>query len=83
MEGRLHLDTWDDKDTGNKRSKLKVIGENVQFIGNGGGDGAKSGTNQHSSNSPDSEPQYRQADGQAPQNSNPQNQEVPEDDIPF
>ncbi len=42
IEGRLQLDTWDDKQTGQKRSKLKVIGENVQFLGGrgegGGGD---------------------------------------------
>ncbi len=27
IEGRLQLDTWDDKQSGQKRSKLKVIGE--------------------------------------------------------
>jgi len=33
IEGRLQMDTWDDKATGQKRSKLKVVGENMQFIG--------------------------------------------------
>ena len=33
IEGRLKLDTWDDKTTGQKRSKLKVICENWQFVG--------------------------------------------------
>ena len=33
VEGRLQLDTWDDKQTGQKRSKLKVIGEALQLIG--------------------------------------------------
>lgn len=33
VEGRLTLDTWDDKTTGAKRSKLKVTGENVQLLG--------------------------------------------------
>jgi len=32
-EGRLRLDTWDDKQTGAKRSKINVIVENFQFIG--------------------------------------------------
>lgn len=32
IEGRLHLDTWDDKETGQKRSKLKVIGDGLQLI---------------------------------------------------
>ena len=40
IEGRLQLDTWDDKQSGQKRSKLKVIGENMQFLGGrpGGGE---------------------------------------------
>lgn len=33
IEGRLSLDTWDDKATGQKRSKLKVVGEAIQLLG--------------------------------------------------
>lgn len=33
IEGRLAVDTWDDKESGKKRSKLKIIGENMQFLG--------------------------------------------------
>lgn len=36
IEGRLKLDSWDDKATGQKRSKLGVIGETVQFLGSPG-----------------------------------------------
>lgn len=36
VEGRLQLDTWDDKDGGGKRSKLKVVARSVQFIGGPG-----------------------------------------------
>jgi single-strand DNA-binding protein len=46
IEGRLQLDTWDDKQSGQKRSKLRVIGENMQMLGSprgGGGGGAESG----------------------------------------
>jgi len=32
VEGRLKLDSWDDKE-GQKRSKLKVIGETIQLLG--------------------------------------------------
>jgi single-strand DNA-binding protein len=32
IEGRLKLDTWEDKQSGQKRSKLKVVVENVQFL---------------------------------------------------
>ena len=33
VEGRLKLDQWDDKTTGQKRSALKVVLEAFQFIG--------------------------------------------------
>jgi single-strand DNA-binding protein len=33
VSGRLHLDTWDDKQTGQKRTKLKVVGETIQLLG--------------------------------------------------
>jgi single-strand DNA-binding protein len=39
IEGRLQLDSWDDKQTGQKRSKLKVIGETMQLLGSGRGGG--------------------------------------------
>ena len=41
VEGRLQLDQWDDKQTGQKRSKLKVVGDNIQLLGGreGGGSG--------------------------------------------
>jgi single-strand DNA-binding protein len=47
IEGRLKLDSWTDKD-GQKRSKLKVIGERMQMLGSpgrgGGGGGAGGGS---------------------------------------
>ncbi|MSR57377.1 MAG: single-stranded DNA-binding protein [Planctomycetaceae bacterium] len=36
IEGRLQLDTWDDKTTGQKRSKLHVVGERMQMLGGRG-----------------------------------------------
>ena len=33
VEGRLKLDSWDDKTTGQKRSKMKIVLENFQFLG--------------------------------------------------
>lgn len=42
IEGRLQLDQWDDKETGQKRSRLKVVGEAMQMLGSrqdGGGGG--------------------------------------------
>jgi single-strand DNA-binding protein len=42
IEGRLRLDQWDDKQSGQKRSKLGVVAETVQFLGSGPG-GAEGG----------------------------------------
>ena len=45
IEGRLQLDTWDDKATGQKRSRLRVRAEQMQLLGSregGGGGGAPS-----------------------------------------
>ncbi|MES2706065.1 MAG: single-stranded DNA-binding protein [Verrucomicrobiota bacterium] len=33
VEGRLRLDTWDDKETGKKNTRLKISGEEFQFLG--------------------------------------------------
>ncbi|MGZ4983674.1 MAG: single-stranded DNA-binding protein [Chthoniobacterales bacterium] len=43
IEGRLQLDSWDDKQSGQKRSKLKVIGETMQLIGSRPGAGGSEG----------------------------------------
>lgn len=39
VSGRLKMDEWEDKDTGDKRSRLKVVAQNVTFCGSGGGGG--------------------------------------------
>ncbi|MBM3875821.1 MAG: single-stranded DNA-binding protein [Verrucomicrobia bacterium] len=36
IEGRLKLDQWDDKQSGQKRSKLKVVCESFHFMDSGG-----------------------------------------------
>ncbi|MAS96203.1 MAG: single-stranded DNA-binding protein [Verrucomicrobiales bacterium] len=47
VEGRLQLDQWEDKTTGQNRSRLKVVGDNFQFLGGrddgGGGGGGQRG----------------------------------------
>jgi single-strand DNA-binding protein len=85
IQGRLKLDTWQDKDGGN-RSKLKVVVENFQFVGgrDGGGGGAPAGGPSEGrrefqpSNTPANNPPSSGASGggggHAP---------VGEDDIPF
>jgi single-strand DNA-binding protein len=44
IEGRLRLDSWEDKQSGQKRNRLKVVAEGLQLLGSrpggGGGGGA-------------------------------------------
>lgn len=43
IEGRLQLDSWEDKQSGQKRTKLRVIGENLQLFPRGEGGPPSSG----------------------------------------
>src|SRR4051812_3865128 len=44
LEGRLELDQWDDKTSGQKRSKHKLVVENMQFLDGGDkGEGGQRG----------------------------------------
>jgi single-strand DNA-binding protein len=52
VEGRLQLDSWDDKTSGQKRTKLKVIGENMQMLGAPRGGGSGGGDEEGSSSAP-------------------------------
>jgi len=54
VEGRLRLDQWEDKNSGQKRSKLKVVLDNVQFLSSrgGGGGGGGAGAPDHSGDEP-------------------------------
>lgn len=82
IEGRLNLDTWDDKETGKKRSKLRVIGENMQFLSSGTGAGGGGGAGSSERSSQASSPSQRQSSPQgasaAPADDYPE-----DDDIPF
>ena len=79
IEGRLQLDSWDDKNTGQKRTKLKVVGEQMQLLGSREGGGGSS-------------PQQREENAQSNQSA-PESSEgndgaqfetdSEEDDIPF
>jgi len=43
VEGRLRLDQWEDKNTKEKRSRMKVVLEQFQFLGDSRGGGAGGG----------------------------------------
>ena len=86
VEGRLQMDTWEDKATGQKRSKLKVVAESLQFLPDGKG-GAGGGM---PSNGGGSSGGYARP-AQAPQRSGPPqggsaapvDEYHEDDDIPF
>ena len=40
VQGRLRQDSWDDKETGKKRSKVEVVATDVTFLDGPNGDGA-------------------------------------------
>lgn len=46
IEGRLQLDQWQDKESGQNRSKLKVVGESMTMVGGRGEGGGQSSGNQ-------------------------------------
>ena len=78
IEGRLQLDTWDDKQSGQKRSKLKVVGEGLQLIGSrpgGGGGGGGGGGDEESSSAPRSSSKSAPPPKAAP--SAPDDDEIP------
>lgn len=88
VEGRLQLDTWEDKASGQQRSRLKVIGEGFQFLG-GRDDGGSGGGGSRPAPSHDSEPrqhsggQSRPAQVSPPANSYQDGPIEDDDDIPF
>ena len=92
VEGRLQLDQWEDKSTGQQRSRLKVIGDNFQFLGSrddggqrGGGNGGQGYGGQQGGGDYRQQPQQAPVQQQAPaqQNYDPIPPSDDDDDIPF
>ncbi len=81
IEGRLQMDTWDDKETGKKRSKLKVIGESLQFLPDGRG-AAGAGAPPSGGQQQSRPPQQRSGPPQGA-SAAPADDFQEEDDIPF
>ncbi len=44
IEGRLQQDSWEDKQTGQRRSRIRIVAENLQLLG-GRGEGGQQGGN--------------------------------------
>ena len=80
VEGRLRLDQWEDKTTKEKRSRMKVVLENFQFLGGGRGEGGPGGG--EGGEAPRSFAPRSNA-GAAPKPSAPAPQENLDEDVPF
>ena len=83
IEGRLKLDSWETQD-GQKRSKLKVVGERMQMLGGRGG--SEGGGQQRAparQNTQYSQPAPPDDFGDAPPPNNSPGDDSPGDDIPF
>ena len=84
IEGRLKLDQWEDKTSGEKKSRLGVVLEGFSFVG-GRGDGESSG----GGSSYDESPAPRRAAAPAPRRESAPRREAPppadigDEDVPF
>jgi single-strand DNA-binding protein len=79
VEGRLKLDQWDDKNTGQKMTKLRVVLENFQFLG-----GSRSGEGGHGQAAAGHPPAPRPSSAAPPSGPEPSDGSAAEvDDVPF
>jgi single-strand DNA-binding protein len=84
VEGRLKFDQWDDKQTGQKRSKLLVVAERIQFLGGpGGGGGGQGRAPQGGQARPAQSAQAPQKPAQESSDGPPEDLEIQEESIPF
>ena len=92
VEGRLKLDQWDDKASGQKRSKIKVVVETMQLLGSregGGGGGGEGGSYEEADayaapqRPAASAPAPRRAAAPAPRPPSDPDLDAAPDDIPF
>jgi single-strand DNA-binding protein len=87
VEGRLRQDKWDDKTSGEKRSKLMVVLEGFSFVGGGRGEGGGDDTEGGASAGPNynqSAPPPRASRGSAPAaNRPPPPGDHIDEDVPF
>ncbi len=79
IEGKLRLDKWEDKQSGENRSKLKVVVDDFQFVDSRGGEGPGGGGRSSGGSS------YSSDDGGygSSQQSSPAYESLDDDDIPF
>ena len=83
IEGRLKLDQWDDKTTGKKMSKLRVVVDSFEFLGTREGGGGEGGGSAPSGEPRSSAPPQRRAPSSPPRPPADPDLDVQADDVPF
>lgn len=76
ITGRLQLDQWTDKRSDEKRSKIKLVAENIQFLGDKHGSGNGGGNSGGGSSAPRGRPNPTPPSG-------PDDWNTEEEDVPF
>lgn len=82
VEGRLKLDQWEDKSSGEKRSRLGVVLEQFQFIG-GRDSGGEGGGSSSDNRSYDANPEQHSPPQRKTAPSSPASQDDVDEDVPF
>lgn len=87
LEGHLQLEQWDDKATGQKRTALRIVVDEIQFLdapkdGQGVGGGGSRTTATGTANGRQSRPQQQRRAAEPPEGSG-YGQSNAEEDIPF
>lgn len=77
VSGRLDQRSWDDKESGQKRSKVEVVVEDFNFVDGGQGGGSDGG------NAPRSNSSSSSSKKPAPANADADDQPIDLSDIPF
>jgi len=83
VEGRLKLDTWDDKQTGQKKSKMRVVVDGMQLLGGREGGQGGGGGDAEGGYSGGGAPQQRRAPAPPPRPAADPDLDAAPDDIPF
>jgi single-strand DNA-binding protein len=83
VEGRLKLDQWEDKNTKEKRSRIRVVLEGFQFLGDGRGGGGGGGGGLSEPGIDQTPSPERHSPPPRSASSKPASQENLDEDVPF
>ncbi|MBQ6534824.1 MAG: single-stranded DNA-binding protein [Opitutales bacterium] len=83
VEGRLRQDSWEDKQTGQKRTKLMVVLERFEFVGSRNSDGNSGGGYSGGNSGGGYDNEYTPQPRGGSRQPRPRNDDMEDDDVPF